>query len=135
MSVNRCFFTGHTGKDPEVRTVADKKVATFSIAVTERAYKTKDGKEVPEKTMWVNIVAWNGLANLAESWIKKGSLIHVEGRLSMRNYEKDGVTRYATEIIAEGIELLGGKPESKPPKVEPKEQYASAPQEEDSLPF
>ena len=113
--------------------MSDKKVATFSIAVTERAYKTKDGKEVPEKTMWVNIVAWSG--QQAESWIKKGSLIHVEGRLSMRNYEKDGVTRYATEIIAEGIELLGGKPESKPPKVEPKEQYASAPQEEDSLPF
>ncbi len=141
MSVNKCIFLGHVGKDPEVKTVGDNKVATFSMAMTDKGYKTRDGKEIPDRTEWVNIVAWRGLASLCEGYVKKGSMLYVEGRLTTRSYEKEGTKFYVTEVVAENIQLCGGKQEgsstgsngssagSKP------EQYASAPPTDEPLPF
>ena len=141
MSVNKCIFLGHVGKTPEVKTVGENKVATFSMAMTEKGYKTKDGKEIPEKTEWVNIVAWRGLASLCESYVKKGSQLYVEGRLTTRSYEKDGTKIYVTEVVAENIQLCGNKPEgasqgSKGASSKT-EQYASEVQKGDDsdLPF
>lgn len=111
MSVNKCFFLGHVGKTPDVKTVGDNKVATFSMAMTEKGYTTKSGASVPEKTEWVNIVAWRGLASLCEGYVKKGSQLYVEGRLTTRSYEKDGTKIYVTEVVAENIQLCGSKPE------------------------
>lgn len=141
MSVNKCIFLGHVGKDPEVKTVGDNKVATFSMAMTDKGYKTRDGKEIPDRTEWVNIVAWRGLASLCEGYVKKGSMLYVEGRLTTRSYEKDGTKFYVTEVVAENIQLCGGKQEGasqgsngSSAGVKP-EQYASAPPTDESLPF
>ena len=142
MSVNKCIFIGHVGKDPEVKTVGDNKVAAFSMAMTDKGYTTRDGKEIPDRTEWVNIVARRGLASLCEGYVNKGSMLYVEGRLTTRSYEKEGTKFYVTEVVAENIQLCGGKPaegasqESKPkPKAQPRDEYASAPQTDDDLPF
>jgi len=112
MSVNKVILVGNVGKDPEVRYLdKDVAVANFSLATTDRAVTLKNGTQIPERTEWHNIVAWRGLATLAERYIKKGTPIYVEGKLQTRTYEKDGIKRYVTEIYAESIELLGRKPE------------------------
>ncbi len=113
MSVNKCIFLGHVGKDPEVKTVGDNKVATFSMAMTDKGYTTRDGKEIPDRTEWVNIVAWRGLATLCEQWVTKGQQLYVEGRIATRSWEKDGQKYYKTEVIAENIQLLGSKSDTK----------------------
>ena len=103
--MNYCSFIGNLGKDPEIREVAGSKVASFSIAVTEKGFTTKDGKKIEDKTTWVNIVAWKGLASLI-GYASKGSKVFVSGKLSQRSYEKDGRTFSVYEIIAESITLL-----------------------------
>ena len=108
MSVNKAILVGNVGRDPEVRYL-DKNVAVanFPLATTERGYTMQNGTQVPERTEWHNIVAWRGLAELAEKYIKKGSQLYIEGKIQTRTWEKDGIKRYTTEIYAETIQLLG----------------------------
>jgi len=122
MSINKAILVGNVGKDPDIRYFDrdnDKKnaVASFTLATTERGYTLANGTQVPDRTEWHNIVAWRGLAELAEKYIRKGSQIYVEGKITTRSWEKDGVTRYTTEIVADNIQLLGtrrsdGQPEA-----------------------
>lgn len=110
MSINTVYLLGRAGKDPEVRTVGqgNSKVATFSLC-TGGKYKTNDGREVDD-TAWHSIVAWRNLAELAEKYIRKGSQILVVGRLSYREYtDNNGNNKYVTDIVADKIELCGGK--------------------------
>lgn len=108
MSLNKVILIGNVGRDPEVRYVTDNvPVASFTLATTKRGYKTQDGKEVPEKTEWHNIVLWRGLAKVAEQYVKKGTQVYIEGELQTRSWEKDGVKHYTTEIIANDMQLLG----------------------------
>ncbi len=109
MSVNKVILLGRVGKDPEVREVNGTKVANFSLATTERRYKTRDGKEVPERTEWHNLTAWRGLAEIAEKYIRKGTQIYVEGKIQTDKVED----RYYTKVIVSNIKLLGRTPESK----------------------
>ena len=83
MSVNKVILIGHTGKDPEVRYL-DKNVAVanFTLATTDRAYTLQNGTQVPERTEWHNIVAWRGLAELSEKYIRKGTQLYIEGKNS-----------------------------------------------------
>ena len=107
--VNKVILVGHLGKDPEVRTLENgAKVANFSMATTE-SYKDKTTGERIDNTEWHNIVVWRGLADVAERFLKKGSLIYIEGKLQTRSYEKDGVTRYSTDILARELTMLGKK--------------------------
>lgn len=119
MALNRCEFIGNLGKKAEIRMAGDARVATFQIAVTKRGFTTKTGAAVPEKTTWVTIVAWRALSDLVEKWTDKGSKIYVAGELSIRSYERDGETKYVTEIVAEQIELLSQKPEAAQPAPAP----------------
>ena len=114
MSVNKVILVGNVGKDPEVRYVSqDNPFAQFSLATTERGYTTANGTQVPERTDWHNIVAWKGLAKLAENYIRKGTQLYIEGKLRTRNYQdQTGNTRYVTEVVADEIQLLGKKPEN-----------------------
>lgn len=113
MSVNKVILVGNVGKDPEIRYLdSGVAVASITLATSERGYTLSNGTQVPERTEWHNIVAWRGLAEIAEKYIKKGSQLYIEGKISTRKWEKDGVTRYSTEIVAENIELLGKKPDS-----------------------
>ena len=96
---NRVLLIGNLGQDPEIKTLdSGKKVANFTIA-THDNFKNNDGQKV-EETTWHNIVAWNGLAELASRLLKKGREVAVEGRIVYRSYEdKKGVTKYTTEIV------------------------------------
>jgi len=118
MSVNKVILVGNVGKDPEVRYLEKNlAVANFTLATTERGYTTQSGIQVPERTEWHNIVAWRGLAELAEKYIRKGSQLYIEGKIQTRSYDKDGIKRYVTEIFADTIQLLGKKPENKEVEV------------------
>lgn len=107
---------GNVGKDPEIKTLeAGVKVANFTIATTEKGYTLQNGTSVPDRTEWHNIVAWRGLAEVVEKYIRKGSMLYVEGKIQTRSWEKDGVKRYLTEIYAENIQMLAsGKKEEAP---------------------
>lgn len=132
MSVNKIILLGHVGQDPEVRVAGEHKVATFSLATTERGYTLQNGTQVPESTTWHNIVLWRGLAEIAEKYVKKGDKLYIEGKIKTRSYDdKNGVKRYVTEIVVDNLELLGGKPQ------QPQQQTEQFPPQvnEDGLPF
>jgi len=105
--INKVILVGNLGKDPEMRYVeGGAAVAKFPLATSE-TYKNKEGLRV-DTTEWHNIVMWRGLAEIAEKFLKKGSLIYVEGKIRTRAYDdKDGNKRYATEIIADNMTMLG----------------------------
>lgn len=113
MSVCKVIILGNVSQNPDVKNFDNGgQIVSFSLATNERAYKTKAGIEVPEKVDFHNIVVKGGLTKIAESYIHKGDKIYIEGKLSNRKYEKDGVTHYVTEVVVDGngvIELLGGK--------------------------
>lgn len=108
--INKVILVGNVGKDPDVRYFDNNEgVANFPLATTERGFTTRDGKQIPERTEWHNITAWRGLAKVAESYIRKGTQLYIEGKLRTRSYEQDGVTKYTTEVIAETLKMLGRK--------------------------
>ncbi|MDX2122251.1 MAG: single-stranded DNA-binding protein [Gemmatimonadota bacterium] len=115
-SLNKVILIGNLGQDPEVRsTSGGGRVANFSLA-TSRQWSGQGGDK-QEKTEWHRIVAWNntrgggtGLADVVEKYVKKGDKLYVEGRIEYRSWQdKDGQTRYTTEIIASEIIMLSGK--------------------------
>lgn len=99
-SVNKVILVGNLGKDPEVRSMqSGDKVCSFSIATSE-SWKDKTSGERQERTQWHNVVIWNQpLVKVAESYLKKGSKVYIEGQLETRKWEKDGVDRYTTEVV------------------------------------
>lgn len=103
MNFNKIVIVGRVGRDPELKvTPSDAKVCSFSLA-TSRVWK-KDG-ESQEQTEWHNVVFWNKPAEIIAQYVRKGSLLLVEGRVQTRTYEKDGVKMYRTEIIGENFQL------------------------------
>lgn len=111
--VNKVILLGHLGKDPEVRTLENgSKVASFSVATTE-SYKDKNTGDKVEKTEWHNIVLWKALADITERYLVKGSQVYIEGKIQNRSYDdKDGNTRYITEILGQNLTMLGSKRDS-----------------------
>ncbi len=105
-SLNQCNFIGRLGADPRVATTeSGRKCAQFSIAC-DRSYKAKDGSEV-KSTEWINIVLWDGRAEVAEKFLKKGSLVFISGELRNRSYDaQDGTKRYVTEIFGYTLQLM-----------------------------
>lgn len=148
MSVNKAILVGNVGKDPEVRHLEGGiSVARFTLATSD-SYKNKSGEQV-KNTEWHNIVAWRQLAELAEKYIRKGSQIYVEGKITNRQYDdKEGNKRFINEIVADNIRLLGrkedssftpaasnqGRPISEPLPVNPPEEHDQS-MEGDDLPF
>jgi len=107
--VNKAIILGYAGADPELRyTSGGTAVANLNVATTR---KWKDGNgDKQEETEWHRIVLWKRQAEVAKEFVNKGSLVYVEGRIQTRSYEdKDGTKKYTTEIIADRIQLIGGK--------------------------
>ncbi|SEM87306.1 single-strand binding protein [bacterium A37T11] len=106
--INKVILVGHLGKDPEVRHLEGNITVTSFPLATSETYN-KDGRKV-EQTEWHNIVMWRGLAEVAAKYLQKGKLVYIEGKLRTRSYEdKEGIKRYATEVVAENFTLLGRK--------------------------
>jgi len=108
-SVNKVILMGNLGRDPEVRFMPNgDAVCNFSIATTD-SWKDKAG-ERQEKTEWHNIVMYRRLAEIAGEYLKKGRPVYLEGRLQTRKWQtKEGQDRYTTEIIADSMQMLGGR--------------------------
>ena len=110
--INKVMLLGNLGKDPEVRHLpSGSSVASFSIATSE-SYKDKNDQKV-EITEWHNVEVWNGLAKVAEQYLKKGMTVFVEGQIRTESWDdKDGVKRYTTKIRALNFQMVGGRPNS-----------------------
>lgn len=109
--MNKVFLRGNVGHDPKITNFeGGGKVAQFTLATTEKGYKTKDGKDIPDETTWHNIVVRRtGLAGICEQYVKKGSPLLIVGKITSRDYTgKDGSEKRITEIMVEEMELLGG---------------------------
>lgn len=107
MSVNKVILVGNVGRDPEIRYVETRPVASFSLATTERAYTTSSGAQIPERTEWHNIVMWDRAAETAEKYIRKGTKLYVEGKLRTRTWEdRNTIKRTVTEIYVEAFDIL-----------------------------
>jgi single-strand DNA-binding protein len=108
--VNKVILVGRLGKDPDVRNLENgASVANFTMATSE-TYKDKTTGERKEVTEWHNIVLWRGLADIAAKYLHKGDLVYIEGKLRTRSWEKEGVTRYTTEVVGDNMTMLGTKP-------------------------
>ena len=108
-SLNKAMIIGNLGRDPEIRYTQDgKAITSFSIATTDR-WRDKATGENREKTEWHRVVAFDRLGEICGEYLSKGKQVFIEGRLQTRSWEKDGVTRYTTEIIATGMQMLGSK--------------------------
>ena len=107
--VNKVILVGNLGQDPELRyTGSGTAVCNIRLATNE-SYKDASGEWV-ERTEWHSVVAWARLAEICNEYLKKGSQIYIEGSLQTRNYEdKDGITRYITEVMCSELLLLGSK--------------------------
>ncbi len=105
--VNKVILIGNLGADPEVRHLQNgASVANFRIATSE-TYKDKTTGEKREQTEWHSIVAWRGLAEITERFLRKGSKVYIEGKLRTRKWQdKDGIERYTTEVHADEMNML-----------------------------
>ena len=111
MSVNKVILVGRLGRDPETRyTSGGQAVANFSIA-TDESYKDRNG-ERQKRTEWHKIVVWGKQAEIAQQYLKKGSLVFIEGRIQSREWQdKEGQKRTSFEIVANSFRMLGGRAE------------------------
>lgn len=143
-SVNKVILLGRLGKDPDLKyTPSGVAVATFSIA-TDLAWKDQEGNQ-KQATEWHRVVAWRKTGEIASNYLKKGNQVYIEGRLQTRSWnDKNGVTRYTTEVVTDNLVLIGGKMERAegvhevPPPVDefvPGEPDQAPAPSEDDLPF
>jgi len=146
-SVNKVILVGNLGRDPEVRYLPNgDPVANVTIATSSK-YKNKSG-ELVEETEWHRVTFFGKLAEIVGQYLKKGKPIYVEGRIKTRKYtDKDGIEKYATDIIANEMQMLGGKDEfgGSAPSAPRQESVRTAPKpaapsgfedmDDDSIPF
>lgn len=109
--LNNCYFIGRLSRDPETRYLpSGEAVASFSLAVGS-TWKDKQGQK-QESTEWVNVTAFGKLAEICTQYLAKGSRVYLSGRMKTDKYnDKEGITRYSTKIIADRMQMLGGKTE------------------------
>lgn len=125
--LNKVQIIGRVGKDPEVRySTNGDAIANFTVATSER-YKDKQTGEAVEKTEWHNVSAFRRLGEIVGEYVRKGSLIYIEGKIQTRKYEKDGVTHYATSIVASEMKMLGSKDGGQQQQGQPRPQNKPAP--------
>jgi single-strand DNA-binding protein len=112
-ALNRVQLIGYLGKDPESKfTPTGKKVTQFSVAISNR-WKSKEG-DAKEYTEWVNVEAWGRLGEVCQEYLKKGSLIFLEGRLKTDRYEDKGETKFYTKVVGLSMQMLDRKPSEEP---------------------
>ena len=144
-SINRATIIGNVGRDPELRySAAGAAVCNITVA-TSRNWKDKTSGEKVEETEWHRVVFYDRLAEIAGEYLKKGRSVYVEGRLKTRKWtDKEGVERYTTEIVAENMQMLGGRDDGErtappaqrqAPKPAPKASACGFDDMDDDIPF
>lgn len=151
-SLNKVQLIGRLGRDPEIRYMqSGEAVANASVAITEK-WKDKNTGEKKEVTEWVRLTFYRKLAEIVGQYLKKGSEIYVEGKLTTKKWtDKEGVEKYITEVVCDGMQMLGigprqddepqqQRPQSKqqPPRPQPKQQHQAMPDfndMDDQIPF
>lgn len=121
--LNKAQVIGHLGQDPKITESQNGTVASFSVATTERGYTTREGRQIPDRTEWHNVVCFGRMADVVKTYLRKGSKVFVEGKMRTRQYEnRDGIKVTVMEINAENLELLDGRPASQPQTAQPQAQ-------------
>ena len=138
--INKAIIVGTLGKDPEIKyTASGAAVANLSVATSESWNDKQTGEKV-EKTEWHRVVAFERLAEIMGEFLNKGSQVYIEGKIQTRKWnDKEGVTRYTTEMVANNMLMLGGKVEPAAPKAEgfrkPIDEYDSDSFRDSDVPF
>lgn len=138
--VNKAILVGYLGKDPETHHAqTGKTVVNLSVATSE-SWKDKQTGERQEKTEWHRVVMFGPVADIAETYLSKGSLVYLEGKIQTNKWEdNDGATRYTTEIVAHQMKMLGGKGDRKeslePPEPRPPGDTVAGDDFDDQIPF
>ena len=107
--INKVILVGTCGKDPDTRYMPSGGAVTNISIATNEQWTDKQSGQKQERTEWHNVVFFGRLGEIAGEYLKKGSQVYVEGKLKTESYEKDGVTRYSTKIIASEMQMLGGR--------------------------
>ncbi|ALO47015.1 single-stranded DNA-binding protein [Pseudohongiella spirulinae] len=107
--VNKVILVGNVGKDPETRYLPSGGAVTNVTLATSDQWKDKNTGQPQEKTEWHRIVFFNRLAEIVNEYVRKGSKLYIEGSLRTRSWEQDGITRYATEIVANEMQMLDSR--------------------------
>jgi single-strand DNA-binding protein len=133
MGINKVILVGNVGRDPEIKSLpSGTRLATFSLATTDRRFKDENGQP---RTEWHNIVAWSGLADVVERFVTKGKQLYIEGQIRTRSYEQDGQKKYFTEIHVSEMELLGGRGSSDGGGMREPGPTGGFPDDADDVPF
>ncbi len=118
--INKVILVGNVGADPEIKSFeGGVKMARIRLATTERVF-IKEKNEYKENTEWHSITLWRTLADVVDKYVRKGAQLYIEGKLRTREYDKNGVKCFATEIVGETLKMLG--------KRDAQSQVASEPQ-------
>ena len=125
-SINKVILIGNLGKDPEVRYMPSGEAVTNITIATTDTWKDKSSGEKKEATEWHRVVFFRKLAEIAGQYLKKGSQVYIEGSLKTRKWEKDGIDRYTTEIVADTMQMLGRREGGGNPDFDRGEQRSSA---------
>lgn len=107
--VNKVILVGNVGKDPETRYMPSGGAVTNLALATSESWKDKNTGQPQEKTEWHRVVFFNRLAEIVNEYVRKGSKLYIEGSLRTRSWEQDGITRYATEIVASEMQMLDSR--------------------------
>lgn len=150
-SLNQATIIGFLGDNPKINTTQNgRKMASFSVATTEKGYQKRDGTVIQDKTEWHNVVIWGSLAEIAEKYLHRGSSVFVQGKIRTRAYDdRNGVKKYITEIDADTLQMLDRKPNDQqqsqgygnnnapyyPPQQPQQPSSTPQPKNDDDLPF
>lgn len=135
--VNKVILVGTCGQDPEVKYLSNGNAVTNLSLATSEQWKDKQSGEKKEKTEWHRVVIFGKVAEIAGEYLRKGSQVYIEGKLQTREWEKDGIKRYSTEIVVDmqgTMQLLGGKPSADGGQQQAPRQQQQAPQRQQSAP-
>lgn len=126
-TLNQVTLIGYVGNNSRVATTQNgRKVVNFTLATTEKGYTSKTGAQCPDRTEWHNIVLWGSVAEVAEKYLSKGSLVFVQGKIRTRTFEdKYGIKRYITEIEGETMQMLDRKTDNNNTGAAPSSQQSA----------
>ena len=142
--VNKVIIVGNLGNDPDSKFLPGGSMVTNISVATSESWKDKNTGEKQERTEWHRVVFFNRLAEIAGQYLKKGSKVYIEGQLRTQKYEKDGIDRYVTDIIAKEMQMLDSRsegqqqpysPPQQQPVQQPQPQQQSSVDMDDDIPF